>query len=546
MRLWRQAQIKLGAWCSPVNTSPCHGEDRGFESLRTRHKKHLFSRRGVFVDHGGIQSFPFHLLYFRHMRSRFFVGSAFFAACVLAPTLAFAAPDASPPQLGAISPTTATVARELELAAPVSDAGGNLSHCIVFVNNVYKGTMSIGTNRVYGPYIFYKPDTFTVRIKCFDTTGNEAEVSGAINVAPAVAADTSLPTVGKIEPVSTKPGIATTFRVAYADNVGVTACELYINGTSKGLFVLKGSYADYTYTFPNPGTYAMYAACRDAAGNRVDGEEVRVLVTPEGANPVSATRSSLYVTPGQILSDSKDGAEVVVFVRDENGQPVRGVFVAVETSRPGVDQISPIQSVTGEDGVAKYRIRSAVPGTSTVRAYANGVILQATAVLDMNFKGERSVPQAGSLIKLTCPGGEGVNHPCRTVYYLSTDNKRRAFPHEKVFFTWYGNFSGVVEVSEGFMAAIPLEKNIVYRPGIKLVKFSTVPKVYAVGRAGQLRWVKTEEAARQLYGDKWAQNVHDIADAFYGDYSFGSDIASGTDFNPAYEANIAVTVEGNL
>ncbi len=28
----------MGAWCSPVNTSPCHGEDRGFESLRTRHR----------------------------------------------------------------------------------------------------------------------------------------------------------------------------------------------------------------------------------------------------------------------------------------------------------------------------------------------------------------------------------------------------------------------------------------------------------------------------------------------------------------------------
>src|SRR3989344_1716523 len=29
----------MGPWCSPVNTSPCHGEDRRFESGRTRHKE---------------------------------------------------------------------------------------------------------------------------------------------------------------------------------------------------------------------------------------------------------------------------------------------------------------------------------------------------------------------------------------------------------------------------------------------------------------------------------------------------------------------------
>ncbi len=39
---------RMGAWCSPVNTSPCHGEDRGFESLRTRQDKHRC--KAVFVE----------------------------------------------------------------------------------------------------------------------------------------------------------------------------------------------------------------------------------------------------------------------------------------------------------------------------------------------------------------------------------------------------------------------------------------------------------------------------------------------------------------
>ena len=30
------AQYRAGPWCSPVNTSPCHGEDRRFKSGRAR------------------------------------------------------------------------------------------------------------------------------------------------------------------------------------------------------------------------------------------------------------------------------------------------------------------------------------------------------------------------------------------------------------------------------------------------------------------------------------------------------------------------------
>ena len=31
----------MDRWCSPVNTSPCHGEDRGFESRPVRQKNNL-------------------------------------------------------------------------------------------------------------------------------------------------------------------------------------------------------------------------------------------------------------------------------------------------------------------------------------------------------------------------------------------------------------------------------------------------------------------------------------------------------------------------
>ena len=42
----------LGSWCSLVNTSPCHGEDRGFKSHRARQRARIDTKasfRAVFI-----------------------------------------------------------------------------------------------------------------------------------------------------------------------------------------------------------------------------------------------------------------------------------------------------------------------------------------------------------------------------------------------------------------------------------------------------------------------------------------------------------------
>ena len=47
-RILPHLDIHLGRWCSPVNTSPCHGEDRGFKSLPARHPTSPFGLRWGF------------------------------------------------------------------------------------------------------------------------------------------------------------------------------------------------------------------------------------------------------------------------------------------------------------------------------------------------------------------------------------------------------------------------------------------------------------------------------------------------------------------
>lgn len=147
---------------------------------------------------------------------------------------------------------------------------------------------------------------------------------------------------------------------------------------------------------------------------------------------------------------------------------------------------------------------------------------------------------AHTLLKLPCPAGAEVNHPCKAVYYLSTQGKRHAFPNDKVYFTWYENFDGVQLVNESQMSQIPLGSNITYKPGVKMVKFITDPKVYAVSKGGVLRWVKTQELATSLYGADWNTKIDDINDAFYANYRFGADIDTTADYSPS-DAEASVT-----
>jgi hypothetical protein len=125
--------------------------------------------------------------------------------------------------------------------------------------------------------------------------------------------------------------------------------------------------------------------------------------------------------------------------------------------------------------------------------------------------------QAGDLIKK-----DGLS----AVYYLGEDGKRYVFPNESTYKSWYSDFSSVITVSSDELAIYPLGANVVVRPGTKLVKITTDPKVYAVEENGTLRWVQTEEDAIALYGDNWSSRVIDVADSFFTNYTIGEPLTS--------------------
>lgn len=130
--------------------------------------------------------------------------------------------------------------------------------------------------------------------------------------------------------------------------------------------------------------------------------------------------------------------------------------------------------------------------------------------------------------------GDLIKGSLSTVYYFAPNGKRLVFPNEKTYFTWYKDFSGVKTISNGQLSTIPLGGNVTYRPGRKMVKITTDPKVYVVDRGGFLRHVASEGLAQTLYGIlTWKSNIDDIPDAFFVNYHVGTDIQTVSDFNPA-------------
>jgi hypothetical protein len=125
---------------------------------------------------------------------------------------------------------------------------------------------------------------------------------------------------------------------------------------------------------------------------------------------------------------------------------------------------------------------------------------------------------------VSCASGTLLKGSGSTVYYCGRNGKRYVFVNPSVYFSWYDDYSGVETVDDALLARIPVGGNVTYRPGFKMVKIQSDPRVYVVSRGGLLRWVQSEEAARMLYGDRWNRMIDDISDAFFVNYRFGADV----------------------
>lgn len=139
-------------------------------------------------------------------------------------------------------------------------------------------------------------------------------------------------------------------------------------------------------------------------------------------------------------------------------------------------------------------------------------------------------------------GGQLIKASGAAVYYMGMDGKRYVFPNEATYRSWYSDFSTVQTITDSELAQITIGGNVTYRPGTRLVKITTDPKVYAIAGNGTLRWVTSESLATTLFGSSWATQVDDIPDAFFVNYRVGTSIQSTSDYDRNQEMNLSTTI----
>ncbi|MBP6944693.1 putative Ig domain-containing protein [Patescibacteria group bacterium] len=257
---------------------------------------------------------------------------------------------------------------------------------------------------------------------------------------------------------------------------------------------------------------------------------------------VSAEASSLAIT----TTDLSAGTMNVGYVYDlsASGGAAPYEWNVVSGSLPsGLTLTSGgrLQGTPTSVGTYTFRVRAKDANARTVErtlsVTVGGAFIPTSPSADIenrlaNFR--RMGVNVHALVKLP-NDGNAATQADSAVYYLGADGRRHAFPNSRVYFTWYSDFSGVRVLSPSDLASIPLGASVTYHPGVKMVKFTTDPRVYVVAGGRVLRWVATEAIARSLYGASWNQQIDDISDSFYADYvTSPSTAVSGLgDYNPA-------------
>jgi plastocyanin len=129
-----------------------------------------------------------------------------------------------------------------------------------------------------------------------------------------------------------------------------------------------------------------------------------------------------------------------------------------------------------------------------------------------------------------------------SVYYLGEDGLRYIFPNDKTYFTWHEDFTDIKWISDTSLSQIQIGGNVTYKPGVKMVKITTDPTVYAVGTNGTLHAIDSEEIAAELYGEDWNQQIDDIPDYLFGNYQIGSSIDVASQFDSDAEKTGALSI----
>src|SRR5688572_27019462 len=212
--------------------------------------------------------------------------------------------DTTAPTVSAITPTTAQVNAATTFSATYSDAVG-VTGCELYVNGINQGAMTLAgstSGTATRSYTLDAVGDYSFQARCRDAMNNIGQ--GALTTV-SVPSDSSLPSVGSISPTTAQVNTATTFSAAFSDNTGVTACDLYVNGTNQGSMSLAGStsgIASKDFTLGSAGSYPFQARCRDAANNLGLGASTTVSTVPPGPDSSAPSVGGISPTTANVFA----------------------------------------------------------------------------------------------------------------------------------------------------------------------------------------------------------------------------------------------------
>jgi len=308
--------------------------------------------------------------------------------------------------------------------------------------------------------------------------------------------------------------------------VAIPICVTYVSsggGGGGGGAVFTSPYV--TVTAPDGGETLTPGSARavtwNAGGTGVSAVRLS-LSTDSGATfgtiiAASAANSGTY---SWIVPDlATTTARVRVDGLDANGTAL--AFDVSNTDFKISGLTAPPPAPPAEDSaVAAAEAGAPADDSNSSGSYAAGSATDNTPTINV----DKELPPAPPERPLKCQSGSTVKGSLSAVYFCGKDGKRYVFPNQWVYLSSFPDFNEVKTIDDQTLASIPLGGNVTYRPGVRMIKIQTDPKVYAIARGGLLRWVTTEAVARKLYGARWNRLIDDVSDAFFVNYRIGDPI----------------------
>ncbi|MFA6537398.1 MAG: hypothetical protein WCT18_03280, partial [Patescibacteria group bacterium] len=271
----------------------------------------------------------------------------------------------------------------------------------------------------------------------------------------------------------------------------------------------------YLWNVTTDGQYSVKVMTADNNGNAfvTPVYKINVITGTTGVFSADKTVVSFNKTTG--VADNTDKILVTVNLKDGLGNPLKNKNVDFNEYLSTGSLANLKTKNTGETGTVVFEAYTLISGVHNCRlSLESGEIIKDNFELLFTAQKQDLDFATGSWIK---------TKDSSAVYFLDNSNVRHAYPTLNIWQSYYNNdFSFVKTISSDLLSTYSLGKNVTYKTGT-LIKMSSVAKVYKVEN-GVLRWVKTETAAKNLFGDNWNSLVKVMPESLFPDYKVGENI----------------------